>query len=303
MNEIDFRGLDLNLLRVFHAVYRFGQVTRAAEALSLTQPAVSHALGRLRAVFGDPLFVRASARMRPTPKAHDIAGPIGDILRGIQDVVNAGQAFDPARARRTVRIGMLDYGIALFAARIARAVAARAPHVRVDFRHTETGAALDMLAAGRLDLGIGPFGPLPRDFRRHVVLRSGCVVVARQGHPFTGPTLSVGDYCAMDHVSFLNLPAIDNQVDEYLAAKGLSRRIVTSVPHYSSALFVVSASDLVATISRGPARLFRDFLGLRLYDPPIPLALNEISMVRHTGQEDPLIDWLWAQIQDIRVPD
>lgn len=105
----------------------------------------------------------------------------------------------------------------------------------------------------------------------------------------------------MDHVSFRNLRAIDNQVDEFLHGRGLSRRIVMGVPHYSSALFVVSASDLIATITRGPATLYRDFLKLDLFDTPFPLALNEISMVRHADNQDPLIDWLWTRIADIEV--
>lgn len=302
MNDVHLRTVDLNLLTVFDAVYEHRQVTKAADALGLTQPAVSHALNRLRALFGDALFTRARSRMEPTPRAHEIAEPISDVLRGVQRIIAPDQPFDPARSRREVRIGMLDYGMTLFATRIAAFVSAEAPGVRIDFKHTETDAALAMIENGDLDLGIGPFGPLPDAFRKNLMLKDGCVVVARRNHPVLKRKPTLERFAALGHVKFANLTAIDDQIDTQLRRNGLARRSVMTVPHYSSALFVVSRSDLVATITRGPAMLYKDFLGLVLYQAPFTLAPNEISIARHRRSfQDPLIDWFWDRILSLPV--
>lgn len=296
MSGVHLKSVDLNLLTVFNAIYDYGQVTRAADALGLTQPAVSHALRRLRVMLGDELFIRSNARMEPTPRAHEVAGPISEILRNVQKVMDETYRFDPAMAKREVRIGMLDYGIAYFAARIAKFIGSEAPTVQIDFRHTETGLALEMIEKGSLDLGIGPFDTLSRDYRKSLLQRGDFVIVARQNHPSISGKLTMENYSSLDHVRFSNFPAIDDQIEEQLQHHKLRRRIVMTVPHYSSALFAVSTSDLVATITRGPASLFKDFLGLELYEPPFELEPNEISIVRHRRNQDPLIEWMWNRI-------
>ena len=111
MNEINLRNIDLNLLTIFQAIYSDGQVVKAAATLGLTQPAVSHALGRLRNLFNDPLFVRSRSGMDPTPRAHEISDQVSQILINIRQVVSGDSQFDPATSKRELKIGMLDYGM------------------------------------------------------------------------------------------------------------------------------------------------------------------------------------------------
>lgn len=292
MNEIHLRGVDLNLLTVFDAVYSAGQVTRAADSLGLTQPAVSHALRRLRDQFGDALFVRQRQRMVPTPRAHEIAPQVAAILADIRRVMGAPAAFDPAEAAREIRIGMLDYGMALFASDIAALIDAEAPGVRIDFRHVRPDEALPLMQSGEMDIGVGPYGALPAEFGRTTFLRDSCVVVARGGHPAIGRSLTLETYAALGHIKFANLPLLDRVIDDRLAESGLARRTVMTVAHYSSAMFTVSQSDHIVTITRGPAELFGDLLGLDLFPPPVELPFNEISIVAsRRALQDPLIAW------------
>ncbi|MFT5486125.1 MAG: DNA-binding transcriptional LysR family regulator [Paracoccaceae bacterium] len=300
MNNMHLRSVDLNLLTVFNAIYDYGRLTRAADALGMTQPAVSHALKRLRALFDDALFVRTRARMEPTPRAHAMAGPIAEILQNVRKVLEPGAPFDPASARREIRIGLLDYGITVFAPRIASFVMSAAPALKIDFRHTESGRAVRQIDDGDIDLYIGPLTAPPPAYHRNALMLSDAVVVARRGHPGLSSSLTLTEYCALDHVRFTNLSTIDREIDTILANNNLTRRTVIKVPHYSSALFVASRSDLVTTITRGPAALYRDFLDLDLYETPFQLSSSEISMLRHPRTDnDPLVLWLWEHIRTI----
>jgi DNA-binding transcriptional LysR family regulator len=297
MNGINLRSVDLNLLTVFQAIYDHGHITRAAESLGLTQPAASHALKRLRALFNDELFVRAKRRMNPTPHAHEIARPIAEILGGIQLIIGHGPEFDPATTKREIRIGMLDYGMTLFATAIAGLVKSEAPGLTIDFRHTQTDAAVEMLDDGDLDLFIGPVGAIGDGFEKRVLMRNDCVVVTRRDHRFPGRRMSLRDFTDLDHVRIANLTVIDDRVESYLRRQGYARRVVMTLPHYSSALFVVSRNDFAVTITHGPAELYRDFLGLTLHKPPFPLDPHEVAMLRHRRSfNDPLIEWLWDRI-------
>tara|TARA_R110002110_G_scaffold1481_2_gene6467 strand:+ start:470 stop:1438 length:969 start_codon:yes stop_codon:yes gene_type:complete len=303
MNQINLRTVDLNLLTVFNAIYEYGNLTRAADALGMTQPAVSHALKRLRAMFDDPLFSRTKSRMEPTPFAHAVAGTISDILASIQNVLEPGRAFDPALSDREVRIGLLDYGMVLFAPKVAAFVTANAPSLKIDFRHVESNRAVRMIDDGDIDLYIGPLDAPPVGYPRGLLMKSAPVVVARRGHPSIPPRLTLNDYCALNHIRFTNLTAIDREIESVLGENGLVRRTSLKVPHYSSGLFVVSRSDQVMTISRGPVELYREFLALELYAPPFDLAPSEISILRHPRTDnDPLLLWLWDRIRSFGPP-
>lgn len=298
MNDLNLRSIDLNLLTVFDAIYAFGRLTRAADALGMTQPAVSHALKRLRALFDDALFIRTRARMEPTPRAHAVSGQIAEILQNVRKVLEPGAPFDPATARREIRIGLLDYGITVFAPRIAVSVMTAAPDLKIDFRHTESGRAVRQIEDGDIDLYIGPLTAPPAEYHRIPLMLSDAVVVARRGHPAISKPMTLDQYCALDHARFTNLSTIDREIDAILANHDLKRRTKIKVPHYSSALFVASRSDLVTTITRGPASLYRDFLNLDLYETPFQLSSSEISMLRHPRTDnDPLVLWIWERIR------
>lgn len=300
MNDFYMRNIDLNLLTIFQSIYHHRSITKAAVALGLTQPAVSHALRRLRSQFDDPLFLRIKSHMVPTPRAHEIAESLRDILKRIHDLVRGEEHFDPTTTERQVRIGVLDYGMARLAIRFTSTVVREAPRLIVDFQNTSRSVAQRMVEDGELDFAIGPFGTLSSTFDRTTLISDDCVVVVRKEHPYIRRNPSMKALCKSGHVYVADLQMSDQQIDQILAKNGMHRQKTMIVPYLSSALFAVSNSDLITIITREPAKLYKGFLNIALFDTPFDLLPYEISMIRHQRSvADPLSDWLWNRIQQI----
>ncbi len=174
---------DLNLLRIFDAIFAKGGVSAAARHLNLSQPAISHALTRLRTQFDDPLFVRQGNRLVPTSAARAIAGPVREALRGLDVALDAAAAFDPAASTREFRIGVrLSGEMPRFSPLVSR-VRAEAPNVAlasVTFRRRDL---VSMLANGDLDLALDVALPAHERMCRHYLGTEPLVVIARKDHP------------------------------------------------------------------------------------------------------------------------
>ena len=175
-------ALDLNLLVVFDAIMRDRSVTRAGQRLGLSQPAMSHALTRLRHMLKDELFVRSPNGMMPTPRAEELATPIRIALDGLQQSLEPMQ-FDPSKATATFRIAVDNYAAIVLVAPIAAHVARIAPGVRLDFRPSGTLDVLEQLDRSELHLAIGPSTVQGERFSRRRLLQDQFVVVHRKGHP------------------------------------------------------------------------------------------------------------------------
>src|SRR6267378_860032 len=175
-------AIDLNLLVVFDAIMRDRSVTRAGQRLGLSQPAMSHALTRLRHMLKDELFVRSPNGMVPTPRAEELAAPIRMALDGLQQSLEPVQ-FDPAKTAATFRIAVDNYAAIVLVAPIAAHVARVAPGVRLDFRPSGTLDVLEQLDRSELHLAMGPSGAQGERFSRRRLLQDQFVVVHRKGHP------------------------------------------------------------------------------------------------------------------------
>lgn len=294
----DLRNLDLNLLKVFLAVYELRRTTLAAERLGITQPAVSQALGRLRAVLGDPLFVRARDRMEPTPLAQDLLGPIRDGLNAIGAAVARDRVFTAPEARRHFRLGMLDYGVVALAPGIAATLSREAPEVTIEIRHTPLDTALDALSAEEIDLATGPFENLPDYFQSAPLFEDDLVVIARRGHPGLRNGLTLDALRALPHLDISYIAG-----DRYLTANrwgklGIGLRRVMSVPHFAAAPWVVGASDLLAITARRPAMAFAESCDIEIFDMPVPVEPLRIQVVIHRrNAEDPGMRWLLETVK------
>jgi DNA-binding transcriptional LysR family regulator len=300
MNEINLRSVDLNLLTIFQAIYIDGQIVKAAVTLGLTQPAVSHALTRLRAMFNDPLFIRSRTGMEPTPRAHEISDQVNKILEDIKKVVAGDNQFDPATTKREIKIGMLDYGMTFFAPEIAKILSSEAPGVTMNCQQIQIESAIENLDRGNLDLALAPFGTIPDRIHRKVLLHEDYFVAARQNHPKLKNGLTTEIYEDLSHVYVSTTPEIVDLLDHELQSAGITRKIGMSVPHYSAALIAVSNSDLIATVPKGPAKLYQDFCRLELFEPPTKLAPRVISVIRHQRHDtDSLINWLWGKFDNL----
>jgi DNA-binding transcriptional LysR family regulator len=175
-------ALDLNLLVVFDAIMRERSVTRAGQRLGLSQPAMSHALTRLRHMLKDELFIRSPTGMTPTPRAQQLATPIRIALDGLQQSLEPDQ-FDPAKATTTFRIAVDNYAAIVLVVPIAAYVARFAPGVRLDFRPSGTLDVLEQLDRSELHLAMGPSVAQGERFSRRRLLQDQFVVVHRKGHP------------------------------------------------------------------------------------------------------------------------
>ncbi|MBD8491637.1 LysR substrate-binding domain-containing protein [Pseudomonas syringae] len=264
----DIRGLDLNLLKALDALLEEGSVTRAASRLSLTQPAVSGMLTRLRESFDDPLFVRAQRGIVPTPRAQALAVPVRQVLNEIEQLLQP-QAFEPGQASLTLTLAATDYAQRTLVLPLLARVRNEAPGVRLAIRPVDDERVTRQLESGEVDLAIlTPETTFEGLHARHLYdERYG--VVMRHGHP-AAQDLDLDTFCALDHaiVSFSG-HAFSGVTDQALAALGRTRRVSLSVTSFLLLLEAVSHSDLIAVV---PRRLVSAHDGLHWHEPPLAIA-------------------------------
>lgn len=251
MKNIHIEKFDLNLLTVLRAVHDEGSVTKAAERLNLTQSAISHALRRLRTQLGDPLFVRSGARLSPTALMKNISGPIKALLTSLEDVLSAGDAFDPRTARRRFTVGMDERLEVHTLPPLVERLIDDAPgiqfrSVRVDPRDAES-----QLSSGRMDAMVTAI-PLPgQGLASQWVAGDELVVMLRAGHPIMRKgRLTLNAYLDSDHIAVTLAPEVPSEEDLSLSRRGYSRRIRMWAQRYAAASTIVSRSDLLLTMPR-----------------------------------------------------
>lgn len=281
--------LDLNLFLVFDVIYAERNLTRAAESLSVTQPTVSNALARLRRVFGDPLFVKTSRGMTPTPFAESLAGRVGEAMALLGASAHARDEFHPARSQRVFRLSMNDWIEARTMPPLMQALFAEAPGVALRSYRSSRREIARELASGGLDLAIDVPLENARDLL-HAPLHSERYVCAlRPDHPLAAAPLSLESYLGLGHITVSGRRRGAGYVDLALRAMGHRRNIRLRVQHYRSAIPVLRASDLALTITEELARS----LGFAVLDLPFEVAPLAFNLYWHrTHDEDPANLWL-----------
>lgn len=271
MNETNISAVDLNLLTVFDAVAREGSATRAAARLHLTQPAVSHALARLRALFHDDLFVRTPGGLAATPLAESLAPRVRAALSSVEELLRPPAAFDPLLSTRMFVVGMSDYAsLAVLPGLLARLRIA-APGVRLLVCHTNRELGPQMLDKEEAEVVVGNFHDLPSRFRRSLLFMEQfrCAWDARL--PGMPPSLDLQTYLSLDHLHVSLRGAPSGWVDEDLARLGRTRRVMVTVGHHLVAPPLLTAGRLVATEPRCVVGVFADSFGMACQPPPFPL--------------------------------
>ena len=285
-------AIDLNLLVVFDALMRDRSVTRAGQRLGLSQPAMSHALTRLRHMLKDELFVRSPNGMMPTPRAEQLATPIRIALDGLQQSLEPTQ-FEPAKAAATFRIAVDNYAAIVLVAPIAEHVARNAPGVTLDFRPSGTLNIPDLLDRSELHLAIGPPRVQAERFSLRRLLQDQFVVVHRKGHPsarareFSTETLAT--------LPQLEISSAQFGADFAEAAPGKSKPVLKPAMRapFLSAAQILATSDLVSVFPLNIARHMTKSHGLvlhRLSRPPKPIEAAMIWLRRLDNQ--PAHAWL-----------
>jgi DNA-binding transcriptional LysR family regulator len=299
-NDADFRLSDLKVLNI---VLRERSLTRAAEALDTTQPSVSKILARLRAHFGDPLFVRNGQAMNPTAKALEIAAPLRSLLIAADTLCAPTPPFDPRTSDRMFKVLTADTGSALLLPALMGKIAREGPRltleaVPLDSRHFEA-----KLESGEADLAIGAYPKAPRGLRRQHLYYDGYLSVARKDHPKLGTLNKRSGFRAARHVVVVASDtghAAQQLVQQALEAEVAAENIMLRAPSFVIATLVASRTDSVATIPANLANALAEQLGLALIPPPFPMPKFEIAQYWHEKyQRDPGHRWLRSTSYDL----
>ena len=289
---MNLRDVDLNLLRLFDAVYAARSVSRAAERLGLTQPAASQGLTRLRALIHDPLFMRAPGGVRPTPKADRLAPAIAGALALLEAALGESVRFDPATSQRTFRIHMSDIGEGRFLPDLMVALRGRAPGVRIETLPLPRDEIADALDSGRIDFAFG-FLPMVGDVPRAELLRDRYIVLLRAGHPFLRRKLAGARLRqALRQLEFVNVRTHADTL-RILQLLQLEDRLRLTTEHFLVLPGIVRATDLAVVMPRNIAEGFAAGGGYAIVEPPLPGREFPVSL--HWGrrfQHDAANTWM-----------
>ena len=294
MASSTLRNIDLNLLIVFETVYGTGNISHAAAQLSLTQPAVSNALTRLREHFNDPLFVRAGRGVKPTNRSEQMIEPVREALRLIRRQFDGENTLDLASYKRQFRIVVIDTLEPILIPPLLREINARAPHVSVETRPPSQTDVIGEIIAGTLDLACYTSIKSRPGLVIQTISPCDYVIVARRGHPEIGKTLGLKTFLRLGHVALINELRSQISVDQHITAGAGQRRIVYIVNKIWSVPSIVGSSDLLAVLPRAFAELMAPIFGLAVYDAPIRISPQEVHhMVWHErNRDDPGHQWL-----------
>lgn len=289
---MDDQSFDLNLLRVFDAIYRHRNLTRAGDQLDLSQPAVSAALSRLRTRLGDPLFVRSGNGMRETPRAQQLAPAIMRILEQVEQDVLARQAFDPQQTSRRFTILAPDIAEAMFLPPLLKQLERDAPHVSLKTMTLSRDEAAAALEEGKADLAIGYLPDLEKPhYHRQHLFNASHVCLFRSDHPDIAETLTLEAYQGLRHV--LVRPAGREHVFEaHVERLSWRQNIVTEVAHFMTLLPLLQETDLVATVPLDLAVMLARHGPLRYIEAPIDLPDIVVHLFWHgRNQGDAAHQW------------
>ena len=289
---MDLLRFDLNLLLCFDAIHRHQSLSAAGEELGLTQPAVSAALKRLRGHFDNPLFVRTSRGMRPTPYADDMAPRVAQVLELLREVDSASD-FSPATSKINYRVYINDTGLIVLMPQVMAYLREHAPMARLTVIDLRADEVVDALDNGEVDLAIGYFLGMPNWARQQNLRKTRYVTLVRQGHPVVGNQLTLDKFLQCRHAIFSGRGAQHYNIDQALAQQGLTRDVTLTVPRLAALPFLIAGSDLITTVPEDLAIMFCKLLPVRMFDPPLELAPFQIRQYWHQRLHDePAYRWL-----------
>lgn len=294
--------LDLNLIPFLVALDETRNVSRAGALLGVSQPRVSAALGKLRDYFGDPLFVRTSRGMEPTPCALALAPAARDALARIERGLVAPHDFDPAASAHTFSIALSDVGEIVFLPRLLQEFARRAPHANlrsVSLSHSEVERELE---SGGIDLAVGYFPDLGgTNFFQQRLFTHRFICLMRRDHPLAARRLTLDRFLGCGHAVVRAEGRSQEVLEKYLAKRRLSRRAVLETPHFTSLPYILSRTDLIATVPHAIGYAYaNEHASIVLVDPPLPLPHFDLRQHWHRKfHNDARTLWLRGLIAEL----
>ncbi|HKM49398.1 MAG TPA: LysR family transcriptional regulator [Terriglobales bacterium] len=298
--------VDLNLFVVLEAIYREGNITRAGQQLNLTQPAISHALKRLRDLLQDPLFVRQGAHMVPTPFTRNMIEQVRQALQILEANLSQSRNFVPEHTRRNFHLSLWEYAEALILPSLLQRLAHVAPGMSISTSRVKRRDLETELASGSVDLAIDIPMTMSDRIRHKWLLNEPFVVIARHGHPAIKDKLDLDTYLVQRHIQVSSRRHGPSLIDVELSRRGQRRRqVFLRSQHNHAACMVVSQTDMLLTLPRPHAQLLN--LGManaglmnQVYPFPLPEPRLEAHLYWHESVEnDPANRWLREEIEKV----
>lgn len=302
ISEWNNRRLDLNLLRVFLAVMRSGSISKGAEELGMSQPSASVHIARLRDALGDPLFVRESHGVSPTPFSESLYPYIRDALDMLGRGLAEARDFNPEADSRTFTIIMTDIGETTILPSLIRAFSQISPSISFRSINIATHAAPEALKSGLADVAISYMPYLDVGFFQRKVFSTDYICLAREGHPAVTDGISLAAFKSADHVvAEAQGTGHFYLLEQNFEALGIDRKIKVRVPNFMSIPNIVAETDLLATLPRAFCSALKDSpINLRGYEHPVELPSIDVKLLWHERfQSDPAHKWLRERIVSV----
>ncbi|NWB99807.1 LysR family transcriptional regulator [Pseudomonas gingeri] len=267
---MDVRSIDMNLLTVFGAMLECRSVSRAADRIGLSQPAMSAALARLRVQFDDPLFVRSGTEMKPTPRAIALAPAVERVLQTVRLELLQPAQFEPALSTRAFSLLTPDIGEVRFVPPLLRALRLEAPSTTLRVMSRARAATAELLESGEAELAVGYFPDLDRaHYFQQKLFDNAHVCVVHASHPLAGGLrLSLPAYLDAAH-AVVRPDGREHFFDRFMREQGLRRHVRLELSHFMSLLPILGSSDLLATVPTDIAQLFARYADVRLLTLPV----------------------------------
>lgn len=291
MGAAGIDGLDIRLLRLFEAIHATGSITRAADMLGLAQPTVSVGLGRLRTHFADPLFVRGPDGMLPTPLADSLIGPIRDALQALRQIAGWRAGFDPATARRILRIAMTDASHITLLPAIMTALREMAPGIVLEASRID-GQLAGALQSGDVDLALGLIPALETGFFQQVLFAQDWICLASPAHPRLADGLTLARYVDEQHIGVISGTG-QGLLEAAIRDQEIERRVALRLPGFLGLATILAGSDLIATLPRHIGTVLAGLGGLAVHECPFPIPGFSVKQHWHARyHHDPANRWL-----------
>jgi len=302
MHDVNMlRGVDLNLLVVLEALLSERHVSRTASRLNMSQPAVSHALARLRHLFGDSLLIRRDGQLVPSTRALEIAPALTEALRQIREVLGTG-GFDPAREKRTFHLAMSDYGSAVILPSLMKMLRLEAPKFDLVVTQSSRESMLRQVLDGDCDLALGVFPDLPERIEAAQLFLEHFACLADREGLESHDCLDIGTYLTRPHVLVAMKGEANTEIESALHACGHSRRIAVTLPHWGTAARLIHGTDLVLTVARKALAPYEHDPNLVVFEPPFSISPFPFVQVWHERRgSDPAHLWLRKAIASVSM--
>ncbi len=294
---MNLNRIDLNLFAVFDAIYTAGSLTKAADVLCITQPAVSNSLARLREMLNDPLFVRTGHSMTPTPAAQNIIGPAREALGLLRKSVQESHTFDPATAEISYNFAARDLLEASIMPRLTARLQSIAPNITLTNYDISRSNIVSSMASGSLDFYADASSAfVDPHLCKQKIAEDRFVVIARRNHPALSQGLNLDTFLQLGHINISQRRTGAGPIDVALDRSNLKRRVVMRGQHFLTVPAVIVKTDLIACIPYHLAKHYE----CSIYELPFELAPVEYFLYWHVSADhDHAHMWLREQIEEV----